>query len=402
MKPLAAIFTLLAGFFGHEVVAQPEYVFSNPTLLSGSNNQVNALYRFANVKSGVDARVTIKALVNASIQTFDVTSTGYGEAFQPRISVDENSTGYAEFEFVFVLAGTTTPVSQSLVHVTSIDVDGNGDVSEFESYSIANAVVDYDAAGSALDVTQSGGWITGTNIGGIDYPGIDTASTDVMYTVIATSISTFTVRIGAINTTDDDELRYRSLYFKDFDYPNSPLPIQLTSFTASEDHGAVTLKWTTAAEAGADFFSVERSSNSVDWTEIGTVAAVGVSGSPGSYSLTDADPNPGLAYYRLVEHALSGEAAVQGVVSLNTDAQATSVDVFGLQEPVVSVTTDHAGVLTLSVLSIAGELVSTSAIPVEANQALVLPLQLDLPSGYYLLSWSLSDEHGTQKFMAAN
>ena len=62
-----------------------DFTFKSPSLDSGSAGKDGAVYRFANVASNVDALVTINARssVLVSLDSIDVTSTGYDKAFQP-------------------------------------------------------------------------------------------------------------------------------------------------------------------------------------------------------------------------------------------------------------------------------------------------------------------------------
>ena len=67
--------------------AQPDYNFSNSSLISGTDKQVNARYRFTNVKPGIDAIVTITGITGGlTINQIDGNS-GFREAFQPVIDL---------------------------------------------------------------------------------------------------------------------------------------------------------------------------------------------------------------------------------------------------------------------------------------------------------------------------
>ncbi|MBL7757779.1 MAG: hypothetical protein JNL59_10300, partial [Chitinophagaceae bacterium] len=79
--PVIAIFLLVA----MTAFAQaPIYRFQSPSLISGSDRNVGAKYRFSNVTTGVDALVTILSMSSGiSLQNIDRTTDGYAEAFQP-------------------------------------------------------------------------------------------------------------------------------------------------------------------------------------------------------------------------------------------------------------------------------------------------------------------------------
>jgi hypothetical protein len=81
-----------------------------PTLISGTDKQVNAKYRYNNVittdGTDVDAIVTIVSIKDASIVDFDnPTNGGLIDRFQPVINTLK-SNGYVAFEFSFYKKGT--------------------------------------------------------------------------------------------------------------------------------------------------------------------------------------------------------------------------------------------------------------------------------------------------------
>jgi hypothetical protein len=80
---------------------------------------------------------------------------------------------------------------------------------------------------------------------------------------------------------------------------NTPMPFQLASFNADQVEDLISIKWTTAAELNSSFFSVERSSNGIQFEEISQIKASGNSNSPLHYSSIDRNPLKGTAWYRL-------------------------------------------------------------------------------------------------------
>ena len=82
---------------------------------------------------------------------------------------------------------------------------------------------------------------------------------------------------------------------------NSPLPVELTSFTASVRDRDVMLRWSTALELNNAGFEVERklSDGSVSWTNIGFVQGNGTTNEPKNYSFEDKKLNTGKYDYRL-------------------------------------------------------------------------------------------------------
>ncbi|MHB8853953.1 MAG: T9SS type A sorting domain-containing protein [Ignavibacteriaceae bacterium] len=82
---------------------------------------------------------------------------------------------------------------------------------------------------------------------------------------------------------------------------NLPLPVELTSFTASANGSFVTLYWHTATEVKNYGFEIERASTllAANWEKIGFVQGHGNSNSPKNYSFIDTNSVIGSVQYRL-------------------------------------------------------------------------------------------------------
>lgn len=77
------------------------------------------------------------------------------------------------------------------------------------------------------------------------------------------------------------------------------LPIELISFSAEHRNEVVELNWTTASESNNNFFTVERSSDGINFEPIAFVNGAGNSNQVLNYSAIDPDPLNGTSYYRL-------------------------------------------------------------------------------------------------------
>jgi len=107
-------------------------VFQNARLESGTPGANKAVYRFPNVKTGLDALVTIKGRSDnkVTLSNIDETSTGFQKSFQPKVSygggtAPGNASWYMDFDITLVKAGTKTPTKVAEVDATALDIDGN-------------------------------------------------------------------------------------------------------------------------------------------------------------------------------------------------------------------------------------------------------------------------------------
>jgi len=86
----------------------------------------------------------------------------------------------------------------------------------------------------------------------------------------------------------------------------SPLPIQLTSFTATCQNYYALLQWTTASEVNNDYFTIDRTQDGINFTTIKVVKGAGTSSTPNTYEAIDESPLTGMSYYRISQTDLDG------------------------------------------------------------------------------------------------
>ena len=98
---------------------------------------------------------------------------------------------------------------------------------------------------------------------------------------------------------------------------NTPLPIKLLSFTATPVDKRVRLNWETATEINNEFFTVERSSDGINFDEIAIVKGAGDSNNILKYTSWDDNPLYGISYYRLKQTDYDGKFSYSQIVSVN-------------------------------------------------------------------------------------
>lgn len=311
-------FILTAAF--HTSFAQPDYVFKNSVLESGTNLQPGAIYKFTNVKSGVDAKVEIISFNGGiSLDKFDESWTGFDDAFQPFIYVAPGANGWVEFEFRFYTAGTNNLMNQGSVPMTPIDVDGvtypSGILSETDEIQLLSGYYNHSTVTSEINVNQVSGWIKGKNISGWSYAGIDTTAKNVMFTVVNSNVNTIRIRIGAINTsTSVSEVRYRSVYFKKFNYANGLLPeVSVSNFNGISRNKQVLLQFDMNEPEKISDIVIERSGSNMKFESIQHLKT-----SPGIIHYTISDIQiPETSYYRLKITSHSGQVAYSNMLKFN-------------------------------------------------------------------------------------
>ncbi len=84
------------------------------------------------------------------------------------------------------------------------------------------------------------------------------------------------------------------------------LPIELITFTAELIADDVQIKWATANEINNEFFSIQHSTDGVNFTNIERIEGAGNSSIVNTYSTTHHEPNRGTNYYRLQQTDFDG------------------------------------------------------------------------------------------------
>jgi len=107
----------------------------------------------------------------------------------------------------------------------------------------------------------------------------------------------------------------------------APLPITLLSFDAvySPDQNIVNLSWATASEINNKFFTVERSIDGINYTDIVNVNGAGNSTQILYYKAIDPNPVTGIDYYRLKQTDFDGNYTYSDVVPVTITAKQSLV-----------------------------------------------------------------------------
>lgn len=108
--------------------------------------------------------------------------------------------------------------------------------------------------------------------------------------------------------------------------PLTPLPVELTSFTAQVNENEVTLNWHTATEVNNYGFEIEKATvisseqsetRNLAWEKVGFVEGHGNSNSPKNYSFKDNSVSGGTYSYRLKQIDLDGQFEYSDVVEVS-------------------------------------------------------------------------------------
>lgn len=198
------------------------------------------------------------------------------------------------------LGSDCTSISNNCTPVTflsQIQIDVNVDCSQSSNYSVIFEVSGGTPASQPGSLYNASGDYTGAVA-----PGTPTTAGPF-------SAGTFyTLNINDANGCDASVVSQKILCEK--------LPIELISFNGEAQIQGNMLKWVTAAEIENDYFTLERSSDGVNFELINTQSGSGNTGSSNSYNYLDREAKNGISYYKLWQTDFDGTVNYIGVVSV--------------------------------------------------------------------------------------
>lgn len=145
----------------------------------------------------------------------------------------------------------------------------------------------------------------------------------------------------------------------------SIIPVELTSFAASNDRNNVTLNWATATEVNNSGFQIERKLNGTnEWTNLSFVSGKGTSTERNNYSYMDKGLTVGKYSYRLKQVDLDGTFEYSPVIEVDVNAPNEYTLYQNYPNPFNPSTTIEYSLpekadVTISIYTAIGELVTT-------------------------------------------
>jgi hypothetical protein len=224
---------------------------------------------------------------------------------------------------------------------------------------------------------------TNNNLAAIPYQsgGLDVDACDNVYSGLGTSIfiynltlgSSSTIALGAGDTVYDIVLNPNGAmiyacgkgFVQAIAMPGTPcppcsiiLPIELIEFNATCKDNKVKLKWTTASEINAKSFTLERSYDGNNFSQVAEINATGTTSLPHSYRYEDEKNGQRVVYYRLKETDYNGASTVFNIIStLCHDNQNDEPSIYPV--PATNILTVHTGNLSpaasLSIYDVLGK-----------------------------------------------
>jgi len=168
--------------------------------------------------------------------------------------------------------------------------------------------------------------------------------------------------------------------------------------------GWVEINWSTASETNNDFFSVERSSDGLNFEKLLEVKGVGDSDNITNYQASDERPLFGLSYYRLKQTDFDGQFEYSPVVSVFLEGKdEPRLTLYPNPSPNGQFNLEFFGVSELrqafiTLRAVVGGTFLEQEVMLEPDQKQIsLNPKSDLPPGIYIIHVSLGNRNFTRK-----
>lgn len=189
---------------------------------------------------------------------------------------------------------------------------------------------------------------------------------------------------------------------------NTPLPVNLLSFSGRNNGNVNLLDWSTSSEQNSSYFDIERSTDGTRFMKAGRVSAAGNSNITRQYSFNDdiSAVNAGLFYYRLKQVDVSGQEKYSPVVIIKQNSKgfnATASPNPFTDHLRVQVESDKKENAVIMLTQLDGKRLRIQNASINKGSNVIWLDELDnLPGGIYLLHINTGSEKRTLKVIRQN
>jgi len=299
-----------------------------------------------------------------------------------------NTTGTPDSFYVNVLDGVyNNGPTGSTIPSINFDVNKTWVVSEkHPGYGHAAITVQWNTGDENIDFVEIGSGISSYYNGGWDNAN-------------ATSLEDSIPGILTLTRTGLDS-------FHAFGVGKSytPLPVTLLYFNGVLADKVVNLNWATATEINNDHFTLERSADAKNFTELAEIRGADNSNTIQNYEYTDQQPLSGVSYYRLAQTDINGtKTYALNLVEINNGGSISGLSELRTEpnpfKSTISVNFNAAsdGIAQISVSDLSGKTVYSESVSFKAGNN-IFPLNLDnLNDGVYILQLQIGNNVNTIK-----
>lgn len=235
--------------------------------------------------------------------------------------------------------------------------------------------------------------------GGINFPIVLAAHTanDGSEDITVLNLSTAQARIK-VEASDHSFFAVSDVDFK----VNSTLPVTWLSFTVQKlTSGSVLLTWSTANEFHNKNYTVQRSSDGINFSSITQVAAGNNPTGLQQYSVTDYKALTGINYYRLQQTDADGRSSFSALakVILTQDGLTWNVQPNPAKNTTTFYVRKNLSNVTINIANASGKIVfSLKRNAIDGGENIFIPLT-DFAKGIYFINVSSTEERRSEKLL---
>lgn len=181
----------------------------------------------------------------------------------------------------------------------------------------------------------------------------------------------------------------------------STFPTEIALFTATLNNTGTNVQvyWVTESELNCDYFTIQRSANGIDYTQLTEIPGAGTSTAQLTYTFNDMHPLTGVSYYRLKYTDIGGEYHYGAIQSVNNEftPPANNINVYPIPASncvYVDVNAYSLSTSQIVVVSITGKISKSITVDLKEGKNKIKIDITDLPNGIYFVN--LQDQSGNK------
>ncbi|MFO7868759.1 MAG: T9SS type A sorting domain-containing protein [Bacteroidales bacterium] len=141
---------------------------------------------------------------------------------------------------------------------------------------------------------------------------------------------------------------------------NITLPVELSSFTVTQNREDITINWTTESETNNEFFTIEYSTNGIDFVPIETIDGQGSTSIQNMYSYVytiNETYNNTILYFRLKQTDYNGIYSYSNIISHSVENKHANITVYpNPASDYISVSTQQDNILSITIQNRYGQI----------------------------------------------
>ena len=176
------------------------------------------------------------------------------------------------------------------------------------------------------------------------------------------------------------------------------LPIDLVSFEGECIDNKTNLEFVVASQVNNDYFAIKRSTNNLEWEEVGFINGGGTNNEEITYTWTDHSPKSGVNYYKLFQTDIDGLTKSFSPIAINCESKVEDYHIYpNPTNGIVSVEFDleyyQGDNIQMVLKDFKGVIVKSYPIELKRGYNNFEVDLNNLPNGFYVLSYSGTKNH---------